>query len=384
MKTYDIAIIGGGAAGSYLAALLGGSGKSVVLIEAGDRLGRKLSATGNGQGNLTNVNMSAAKYFGDRTLIGSIVGSDYKRVLEPFCGIFSSDSLGRVYPAGRQASSLTDALRRKIDRAGNIDVLLKTKVIGLERGFKLVIDGGKTLFARRVVVCAGGKAQKQFGTDGGAYALVGGFGHTVTPLRPALVQLKTDTSHIKSLRGLRADCVVTAYVGGEAVKEARGDVIFADYGVTGNAIFTVSSFVTDKTDVTLSLAFLPDVDQEAIARDVETKKREGYARDELLACTLNNQLGRAILRRVGSDDPASIAQAVKNFTLRVTGTLGFDYAQVTRGGIPTSEVTETLESVFSPGLFFAGEVLDVDGECGGYNLHWAFSSARRIFEAISE
>ena len=383
MKRYDIAIIGGGAAGCYLAALLAEhKNKSVALIEAGERLGRKLSATGNGQGNLTNVNMCADKYFGGRgDLVKGIVGDDHKAVLAPFYGIFSADSLGRVYPAGRQASALTDALRRRIER-GNIDVMTNAKVVRLAKGYEIGLADGRKVNVRFVALCAGGKAQKQFGTDGNAYALAEKFGHKITPLYPALVQLKTDTANIKTLRGLRADCVVTAKISGKTVKTTRGDVIFADYGVTGNAIFTVSSYVTGKDDATLSLAFLPDVSKEEIAVDVASKQRAGYAREELLACTLNNQIGRAIMKRCESDEPRKIAKAVKNFTLNVSGTLGFDHAQVTRGGISAEDVTGELESAFAPGLFFAGEILDVDGECGGYNLHWAFSSAKRVYKAL--
>lgn len=382
MRNYDIAVIGGGAAGCYLAALLAEhKNLTVALVESGARLGRKLSATGNGQGNLTNAVMSADKYFGDRKLIADIVGEDYKSVLTPFFGLFTADSLGRVYPSGRQASALTDALRRRIER-GNIDVLTEVKATNVESGYKISLSDGRNLNARFVVLCAGGKAQKQFGTDGNAYALAERFGHKVTPLYPSLVQLKTDVTHIKTLRGLRADCLVTALVGNKAVMTARGDVIFADYGVTGNAIFTVSSYVTGKENVSLSLAFLPGVDEREIARDVDNKKRGGYAREELLACTLNNQIGRAIMKRCASDNPAVIAEAVKNFTLKVTGTLGFDNAQVTRGGISTDGVTDELESKYACGLFFAGEILDVDGECGGYNLHWAFSSAARVCNAI--
>lgn len=389
MKNYDVAIIGGGAAGAYLAALFAArGGASVVLIEAGERLGRKLAATGNGQGNVTNAHISADKYFSAGVarleLIASVIGDDYRAVLAPFYGLFTTDALGRVYPAGRQASALTDALRRTIGNSANIEVVTNARVVALEKGYKITIADGRSFGARFVALCAGGKAQKQFGTDGSAYALAERFGHRITTLCPALVQLKTDTTHIRALRGLRVDCLVTAKVADKAVKTARGDVIFADYGVTGNAVFTVSSYVAGRERVSLSLAFLPDVEEAAIVRDIESKKRAGYARDELLACTLSNQLGRAIVRRCSSDDPRVIADAVKNFELTVTGTLGFDNAQVTRGGIALDEVTDGLESKLTDGLFFAGEILDVDGECGGYNLHWAFSSARRVYETLTE
>lgn len=379
---YDVAIIGAGASGLYLASLLAGSDLSVALIEAGDRVGRKLSATGNGQGNLTNTAVCAERSHGDRALISLIAGSDYESVLGAFPFSFSADSRGRVYPLGRQASALTDALRRTVGAAKNIDVMLSSRVRSLEKGYTVIFDDGRRITADKAVLCTGGKAQKQLGSDGSGYEIAARFGHTVTSLLPSLVQIKTDAEHIRTLKGLRADCMVTARSGGRVLGSARGDVIFADYGVTGSAVFSVSYFVTGLSGVTLDIAFLPDTDEETVARDVRRKLGAGYEHGELLSGTLNNQIGRAVMRRCPSSDPAEIARAVKHFTLSVQGTLGFDSAQVTRGGIPTREVTDGLESVYSQGLYFAGEILDVDGECGGFNLHWAFSCARRIAEGL--
>ncbi len=380
MKHYDIAIIGGGASGCYLAALLSDTERKTALIESCDRLGRKLSATGNGQGNLSNILMSADKYFSSAPELVADVLCD-QSVLDPFLGIFEADEKGRVYPTGRRASSLTDSLRRKIERAENIDVYLGAEVTSLAHGFVLTFNG-EQISADKVVLAAGGKAQKQFGTDGKAYALAERFGHKTTKLYPSLVQLKTDTENIKTLKGLRVDCLATAIYEGKPLRSCRGDVIFTDYGVSGNAIFTLSSYVTDKIGAEINLSFLPDVGEREIASDVERKQNAGYERSEWLACTLPNQLGRAIMRRCKSDKPEDIARTVKNFRLSCKGTLGFDYAQVTRGGIEMSGVSYNLESEYERGLYFCGEILDVDGECGGYNLHWAFSSAKRVFDAI--
>ena len=165
------------------------------------------------------------------------------------------------------------------------------------------------------------------------------------------------------------------------ISKARGDVIFADYGVSGNAIFSVSPvFAGAKGEI--SLEFLPDITQNTIENDILNKKKLGYPASELLSGTLHNQIGRAIIKRVGSDNPEKIASTVKNFTLSVTGNMGFDYAQVTRGGIKVSEISDELESKLVKNLFFAGEVLDADGDCGGYNLQWAFTSAQKVAEAI--
>lgn len=416
---YKTVIIGGGAAGMYAAALFAGVGRGgdVLLIERGARLGKKLSASGNGQGNVGNSDIGARHYFGGgRQIAEKIIDTD---VLAFFGGIFVTDERGRIYPASRQASSVTDELRRKID-AGGVDVLLDCAAQSVTRsGGAFTVNlqqmqqmgtqqmqqmgtgasaessqsnnfprprlsvgsGGKRFTADSVILACGGKAQNR--SDVSGYALAEGFGHKITPLFPSLVQLKTDTSAIKTLKGLRTDCRITAISGGKAVQSALGEIIFADYGVTGSAVFAVSPYIAGSSDVTLEIEFLPAVTEDTLLADIQNKYNAGRRGEELLALTFHNQLARAIVR-ASDGSPKSIARAAKRFPLTVTGTLGFDHAQVTRGGVDFSDVTDGLESKLCPGLYFAGEILDVDGECGGYNLHWAFASARRVYESITK
>lgn len=386
MKNYDVVVIGGGAAGMACAVRLSGSGKkiNIALVDAGDRLGKKIAATGNGQGNVTNTDMSRGHYFGGNVpLVEKLACAENNFEVESslFHMVLSSDENGRVYPGGRQASALVDSLISDLKRGG-VDIFTVARVTDIAKGYKLTLSNGETLSARFVVLCVGGKAQKQFKTDGTSYVLAEKFGHSVTPLYPSLVQLKTDTAYTKTLKGIRTDCIVSAICGGKIIAQKRGDVIFTDYGVSGNAIFSLSPYVVDKQNAVLSLSFLPDISENQIIKDIQTKKSLGYPTAELLSGTLHNQLGRAIIKRCNSADEKVIAQTVKNFTLQVTGNLGFDYAQVTKGGIDMKDITDGLESKKSPSLFFAGEVLDVDGECGGYNLHWAFTSGKTVAEAI--
>lgn len=384
MKTYNVAIIGGGASGLACAASLVKCGTKfkIAVIESCDRLGKKLAATGNGQGNISNLDMSARHFrSGNLPAVKKIACNDPYAGASLFNCICTADEKGRIYPSGRQASALTDSLLHSID-CDSVEIFLKTTVNNLEKGFKLHLSDNTVIAADFVVLCAGGKAQKQFGTDGKSYSLAEKFGHRVTELSPSLVQLKTETTHIKTLRGIRADCNVTAVVNGKTVRRERGDLIFTDYGVSGNAIFALSPVFSD-SDGEISIGFLPDISMEEIICDVEKKKALGYNESDLLSGTVHNSLGRAIIKRSGAN-ARKIAETLKDFRLKVTGTLGFDYAQVTHGGIEMGGIDDDLQSKFADKLYFAGEILDVDGDCGGYNLQWAFTSGMYVAKKIAE
>ncbi len=396
------AIIGGGASGLILAVTLAQNGGDILVLERGDRVGKKLSATGNGQGNITNLAVKQTEYFSSSPAGGAraraLINDFDDKSLSAFffrLGVpLVADERGRAYPAGRQASSLTDALRFYLAEKG-VRVQTGACVSAIaKRSEKWEIkaqtdNGEKEYEAETVVLCTGGKAAKNFGTDGSAYSLAAALGHTVTPLTPSLVQLKTETAHTKTLKGIRAaDAGLTAQWTENGVTQKTnltGDIIFTDYGVSGDAVFRVSAFITDKLSsaVTLYIDFLPDFTEKELFT-LLTEKRKTFKtlpQNELLGGILNNQIGRAVLKRANGDINEA-ARLVKAFPLKVTGTLGFDYAQVTKGGIPLHEVDENLQSKYAKGLYFAGEILDIDGQCGGFNLQWAYSSACAVARAI--
>ncbi len=399
MERIKIAIIGGGASGLFLANALSRH-NGVVLFERGERVGRKLSATGNGQGNITNLAVSDAEYFslsGGESLAKSLIAAEDENSLSAFFQALGvpciSDERGRVYPASRQASALTDALRFALQKT-SVELKLGGKVVGLAKekdGFRLQVEEQgerKSYLAEKVALCAGGKAAKNFGTDGLAYALAQGLGHTVTKLYPSLVQLKTEVKHTKTLKGIRVSDGVVRVKTPKREFTVQGDIIFTDYGVSGDAAFRLSAFIAEEIasgECALRLDFLPQCTEQEIYALLRAK-REKFSRlngEELLFGIVNNQVGRAIMRRADGDLRVAAA-LVKDFSLPVTGCLGFDYAQVTKGGIPLSEVTESLESRLVKNLYFAGEILDVDGQCGGFNLQWAYSSARAVAKGISK
>lgn len=405
MEKIKTAIIGGGASGLVLASALKNRQKTVVF-ERGERVGKKLAATGNGQGNVSNLGVTKEEYFsfsGGETLAKEIVSRyDNVSLVEYFENaglLLITDERGRVYPAGRQASALTDALRNLLSES-EVELRLKTRVLDLEKvkgGFVLTVEKGdgerEQVFAEAVVLCAGGTVARSFGTDGSAYALAQNLGHTITALFPSLVQLKSDAKELKSLKGIRVpDATVTAmytdFSGGTPRQRSvrlKGDIMFADYGVSGDSIFRLSPFLTHRLQggVVLSIDFLPTFTENYIYQSLVKKQAQfpNLLTGELLCGFVNNQIGRAVMKRA-KGDLQEAARMVKAFTLVITGHLGLDSAQVTKGGIRMDEVDENLQSRKQKGLYFAGEILDIDGQCGGYNLQWAYASARRVAEAI--
>ena len=401
MKNYVAAIIGGGASGLMCALRLqerdvGG----VVLLERNERLGRKLSATGNGQGNISNLELSEKNYFSSDTAaafaqIRRFGREDLLQYLSLLGGLFTADERGRVYPASRQAASVTDLLRFAL-RRGDTEIKLGELVRGVRvdgNNFIISTDKGNYM-ADNVVLACGGKASPHFGTDGNGYALAKAFGHTVTPLRPSLVQLLTERAPIRGLKGVRADCAVSLVRSGKTEIKLRGDVIFADYGVSGDAVFRLSAYY--KRGDCLEIDFLPEHSE----KDVENALREKVALDpslgveDLFRCVVNSAVGKALLRRCGiaADAKAgdgsvqfkTVAAAAKKFSVQIEGTAGFENAQVTKGGVPMQELDENLMSRKQKGLYIVGELADVDGECGGYNLQWAFSSGAAAADAIAK
>ena len=395
-KVLEVAVIGGGFSGLIAAERLSQKFPtgSVKIIERGARVGRKILATGNGRGNVSNILLSESNYH-------SLAGADVSYALQKYGNkslieYFSSLGMditvegGRIYPSSYQASSLLDLLRMKLEYK-SVEEITDAECVDISGdGDKFIIKTTCGNFAaKRVVLACGGKAQKQYGSDGTAYRLAEKFGHSVTKLYPSIVQIKTDTDKIKGLKGLKQKVKLKAISGVEVLAESEGDLLFTEYGVSGNAAFFISSYVTDKKDCCLSVDFLPEKDEKHLVEILRNKAKLGYiGADDMFTGIINKQIGRAIVKSVNTEDLSdkSIKRAVaalKDFRLEVLGTLGFDYAQVTRGGIRFSEIDErTFESKLQSGLYIVGEMLDVDGDCGGYNLQWAFSSAMCCAEAI--
>lgn len=392
-----VTVIGGGAAGMMAALTAAREGHQVTLLERQNRVGKKLLATGNGRCNLTNLNLTARYYHGAPSafIAPALDAFGPAEAIEFFqsLGLLTvAEDSGRVYPLSDQAGSVVDVLRFALEAAGvnlrtEFDV---TAVKATKTGFKVTSDS-ESVLSDKLIICCGGLAGTKLGGTKSGYELLQSMGHRVSKLYPVLVQLKTDNTWVRSLKGVRADAAVTLTREGVVLAESAGEVQFADYGISGPAVFEISrAACSEKGALSVHLDLLRNMDF-AQVEDVITRRcrsMPALTLENLLTGVVHNRLGRTVLRYAGYDlnapvsslksgDVKKIAAALGNFTLPITGNLGFDGAQVTAGGILTDDFNpQTMESRLVPGLYAAGEVLDVDGDCGGYNLQWAWASGR--------
>ena len=391
-----IAIIGGGASGMAAAlAVAENPGNQVVLLERQGRLGRKLQATGNGRCNLSNLHAAQGGYHGEQPRFWEYAISQFppEQTLEWFrtLGLFTvAERSGRVYPYSDQANSVVDVLRFALEKP-NIQVKLGFEVERVKRiqeGFRLE-GSGEALECHRLIVACGGLAGTKLGGGMSGYKLLRSLGHRCTRLRPALVQLKSSWTGVVGLKGVRANCRAEILLDGAPVRAGTGELQFTEYGLSGPVIFEISRDVCQqKGSWSCRLDFLPQLTEQALFQELCRRRATSLPASELLTGILHNRLGRVLTQTVGISGQRPIsalsdgelreaAGAVKRFEAALTEPMGMDSAQVTAGGIVTEEFEEkTLESRLVPGLFACGEVLDVDGDCGGYNLQWAWSSGR--------
>ena len=391
-----IGIIGGGASG-MAAALAAAENPSVqvVLLERQARVGRKLQATGNGRCNLTNLHAAEGGYHGDTPEFSApaIQAFPPAKTLEWFrdLGLFTvAEDSGRIYPYSDQANSVVDVLRFALEKD---NITLKTsfevqKIHKDAEGFS-VTDGEETVYCHKLIIACGGLAGTKLGGTMAGYKLLNKLGHKSTRLRPALVQIKTSWGGVVGLKGVRTNCHVQILHNGELFAQSRGELQFTEYGISGPVIFEVSRDVCyGPGQWSCKLDFLPEYTEEELEKELQRRRGTQLPMDELLTGILHNRLGRVLTKAAGVKEKQYIHQisdqelrevchAVKAFRMELTETMGMDSAQVTAGGIKTDQFDpHTMESKLVPGLYACGEVLDIDGDCGGYNLQWAWSSGR--------
>lgn len=400
----DCIILGGGASGLCAAAALAKEGLRVVVVERLDRVGKKILSTGNGRCNLSNENMLPAFYAESAPFVSNVYSVTPP---EETLGFFSSLGLmttsedGRLYPRSLMAASVLDVLRIGCEDEHVTLLTGKTAVrIAPSRrgGWSVQLEDGEGLFAPTLLCAMGGSAAPAMGTDGNGVRLLTQLGHSATPLYPALVQLRCDHPALRSLKGVRIRAAISLEVDHTCVGSEDGELLFADYGVSGVCVFQLSRFAAQacaqKRYVELCVNLLPDVDDPQAWLVRRIALRGNLPAQQLFTGVFQRLLAQALLKEakipldtpcaaIGKAQKAALSQAIARFTLPVTGTHGFQQAQVTCGGIRTEEINpKTMESRLFDGLYLAGEILDVDGPCGGYNLHFAFASALTAAKAI--
>lgn len=404
VRRLDVAIVGGGAAGMFAAVILGralkGRNVSIAIFEKGARVGRKLISTGNGTCNITNARCSMDRYHGAEP-------SFVKKALDNFTPemaleVFSSAGVecytredGKAYPICEQASSVLDCLRMEA-RYCSVEELCGCAVLSVKRRrSKFILETESGIFeALHVLVCAGGSAFQSLGGCSDGYSLLTGLGHTKTPLFASIVQVKTDTDYVKSLKGIRVNGRVSFLLNEHELASESGEILFTEYGISGPAVMQISRYVGDwerkkSGKMLVRLDLMERFSQEDLVHLLARRtKLKGRLLEDFLTGFLNKRLGQTLIRASGlgplsrpvdalvTEELIRLAKCVKGWNIDVVGTQGLQGAQVTAGGISTSEFSDvTMMSKLVPNLYAAGEVLDVDGDCGGFNLQWAWSSA---------
>ena len=397
MKKTDILIIGAGASGlaAAIEAARTAPEKNVTVLENLPKAGKKILATGNGRCNLGNLNAADHRYTNAKFAQPVIEKYGTQNLIDFFesMGLFTrADSEGRLYPLSNSAASVLDALRFECEKLG-IKIICEEKATQIKKsGNGFTVNNNIT--AEKVIFATGGKAAPSQGSDGSGYPLLKSLGHSITPLSPSLVQIKTDTASIKSLKGVRAKAKLTLSTGGNS----EGEILFTDYGVSGIAAMDLSRFVKTDKKAEISLDLLPDFTQEA-AKDIIisiARHNPAMPAESMLGGIIHKAIGTAVIKaslgfmpktaaEIKPKQAAVIAATLKDFRLSVTGTKSYNDAQVTRGGADVSEFdNNTMMSKKVKNLFACGEVLDVDGACGGFNLAWAFASGRLAGKSAAE
>lgn len=396
-RNMKIAVIGGGASGMMAAIAAARGGARVVLYEGNDRVGKKLLATGNGRCNFSNTNLSIDNYYGeDKRSIQRLLGKFDTAASVSFfekAGMLIKDKNGYLYPASGQASTVLDILRMQL-KSNKVTVLTEHKVKSIAKGkdgrFTVEAAGSKDSFDK-IILTSGSKAAPKTGSDGNGYRLTQSIGHSLIPVVPALVQLKC-SEDLKAVSGVRQEVAVTFLCDGKEAARECGELQFTDYGISGIVVFQFSRLATyglqQKRKLCVRIDCLPEFEEAAYAEYIVRRKRDrqdaetvedfftGLLHKKLLLyfCKLAGLKPADAYQSADKKKIDKVFSLCKDFTLNINGSNSYDNAQVCAGGVPLREVSENMESLLCRGVYLAGELLDVDGKCGGYNLQWAWAS----------
>lgn len=398
MKT-RVAIIGGGAAGLAAACSLGSNAETTVY-EHSDRVGKKILVTGAGRCNVMNNYMQPQKFMCDDFDALEVILSGCEEIITDFFSgrglVLRCEEEGRIYPLTNQAASVLDVLRFDAQENG-CEILCGTQIKNIDKkdGCFVVDDNvyGKRSYDAVILAC-GGKAAPKTGSDGSGFDIARALGHSVTKLFPALVPLKTTSNVPRALKGIRCKCKLTLKKDSKKVTDTSGEIQFTEYGISGIAAMQLSRYTEGKGNSVI-IDFAEECSYSYILERINAAKNKKRELQDVLLGILPRRVAQQIIKTVTQtpltqssaelDDVSAkkIAEAVKAFKLDIEGTLSWENAQVTRGGIPLREIdAKTMESKRCKGLYIVGEMLNCDGDCGGYNLGWAWITGIKAAEAV--
>lgn len=396
---YDVIIIGAGASGLMAAAAAASKGARVALLEHKDDIGKKILATGNGRCNFTNTDMSVNKFHGSKALIKNGLSQfNYADTIRFFkkLGIPAYDNAGYIYPNSRQAASVVAAFRMELMRL-HVDVKTGINITDIKpaddrTGYCIQTDKG-SFKSKRLIIACGLTASPKLGSDGSLFRQIEALGHHIQKPLPALCGFSCDGLNFKKITGVRCDATVASVIDSQMTEQNTGELQLADYGISGIPVFQISSLMSRALDkgqrVEVIIDFLPafsDDELNGYIKDRSITTTDNRSLNEMLNGLLNNKLLLELIHKSGvspdkkgrlltDDNCKSLTRSIKHTAVSVKKPRGVEFAQVCAGGICTKEIdVRTLESKIHPGLYFCGELLDVDGICGGYNLQWAWTS----------
>lgn len=392
----DITVIGGGASGitAAITAARTSHGKlKIIIAEQLPRTGKKLLATGNGRCNLANININKSFYHGSLTNIAfDVMGrfGFYESFFRSIGLLCRHDNEGRVYPLSNSAASVLDALRLELHRLG-ITELCSCKIDNISKiGDEFILQSSDTTIkSKRVIVSTGGCSAPDLGSDGSMFPILKRLGHTLIPAMPSLAPIKTEPALVKPLKGVRVYAKASAVLNGKILKSECGEVQFSDSSLSGICIFNLSRLAAAyKDNLSISLDLMPDYSENELKNILH--EIAGIRRSDTLENYLTGMFHKRVAQTIikyasekqlslpvsslSEKDLTAVCKLIKNFVFPVKGISQWNSSQVTCGGISGNELTENLESTIVNGLYITGEAADIDGDCGGFNLFWAWSS----------
>lgn len=399
-----VAIIGAGASGLVAAIVAARNGTDVTIFEKNNKIGKKILATGNGRCNVTNNSIKTSNYHGLNPKFVNVAIDRFntltcKKFFDEIGVPLNEGQNGRLYPKSLQSSSIVNLLAYECQRLG-VKILLNQEIKNIQKEaekFALHVED-KTVYASFVLVATGGMAMPTLGASESGYTFAKNFGHTITKTFASLVQLVCKED-FKSISGVKMQGDITAFDGKEIACEANGDILFTNYGISGSAVLDVSrvanKLLQNADEVNVSLDLMSEYSKEQLKNILTKRAKNSNGKDmplwldgfinSKLAAYLSRELKIKNADELNTKEIMRLTYLLKNFRVKVVDSKGFKSAEVTAGGIKTDEINpNTMESKLQNGLFFSGEVLDIDGDCGGYNLHWAWASGYSVGLYLSQ